>query len=450
MEADSARAPKPHPVCVLVDGSNVAYGNFVKSTPRLDRILAVQMELRKYIVRCIIFVDASLRHTIDKEEELEALIASNAVIQTPAGRLADDFILQIALKRQEIGDTVYILTNDRFPEKNAQGRVPRIAFLVVPMQEGEEWYFHPELESIVEESQKESVDVKPSTIQASPSIAVVSATETIPNLNEDLLTTFFNFIITSQPPVEVGSKVAFTQVAGYLHNQWDGNFNKKFGYKKPKEFAIVLEQHGYITLHTEGLVLSLIINKKTIDRCIERSLEKAVPTSGEAVGEPLGGTEEKILQQVWETLKEEHHLPTEEKITIKMRSLNPSGELRTKKLIEKGVKAKTIEREERGDQIYYWPITGRWEAIDPNNPEDTYSPEQWKAFESAIQLLPSQDRTAQTRYHMALHIKNTGGGLIAQFSQANVEHMVQLAVKRGVLERVSTVMGARISVPMAD
>ncbi len=104
--------------------------------------------LRVSGLSAVTLVDASLRHRIDDKESLETMIRSGQVTQTPAGRTADEFLVQLALRIREQRKSVYILTNDTFAENGGRGVCPRIAFLLVPLGDSEELLFSPTLESI--------------------------------------------------------------------------------------------------------------------------------------------------------------------------------------------------------------------------------------------------------------------------------------------------------------
>jgi len=142
-ESDIAQRPP----LVLVDGSNTAFDG--DGCPKLFRIRAVLAELDRLGLRSVTIVDASLRHRIDEPHALEEMIRSRLILQAPAGRQADDFLLQLGRKRQADGDRVFILTNDRFPEAEGVPAVPRIAFLLVEVDDSQLVLFSPPLDSIL-------------------------------------------------------------------------------------------------------------------------------------------------------------------------------------------------------------------------------------------------------------------------------------------------------------
>ena len=131
---------------ILVDGSNVAHGG--ERTPLIDNLDVVLSTLATHPLRVLTMIDASLRHRIDRPQELETRIEFGRVVQAPAGRAVDDFLMQLARKKQSEGECVYILTNDRFPEKDGGRTVQRIAFLIVTIDEHKEVLFSPSIESL--------------------------------------------------------------------------------------------------------------------------------------------------------------------------------------------------------------------------------------------------------------------------------------------------------------
>ena len=144
---DNAGEGSRKPPLFLVDGSNVAHGG--NRIPRIRYLRAVLDSLARYPVRIVTMVDASLRHKIDNPEDLEDLINSGRVIQAPAGRTVDEFLMQLAIRKKSEGENVYVLTNDRFPEDHARGHIARIAFLRVALEGDEVWLFSPVLESVI-------------------------------------------------------------------------------------------------------------------------------------------------------------------------------------------------------------------------------------------------------------------------------------------------------------
>ena len=433
---------------ILVDGSNVAYGSGSFKRPKIEVINAVLGELHRHQFRVVTFVDAKLRHVINEPQEMEKLVDDGVIIQAPAGRDADDILLQLALNRQSHGETVYILTNDMFPVKRAKGVVPRIAFVVVPLGDTEEVIFSPPLESLIEHAEEKIPT--PSQSLPTPSDDGPVQEEPVVRIDSDLLDAFMSFVITFEPPVGIGSRIPFAHVAGYLHNQFDGGFCARFGYGKPKEFASALEENGYVRLRREGAPLYLEIRKKLMDKCAEGSLEMDKSISRVPTTLSSKESKESLLQRALELLREDHHFPTEERIFAKLRSLAPKKRMSTKKLLAEGVKRKLLSKQKKGGAVYFWPEGKRWEATDPGDPEDSYSPELWQAFKKSLHQLPSHQRIAQTRYYLAKSLRAVGVPEIESLPQARCEHMVQLAVNKSLLRVIRTPMGPRINVPAHD
>lgn len=433
---------------ILVDGSNVAYGSGSFKRPKIEVINAVLGELRRHQFRVVTFVDAKLRHVINEPQEMEKLVEDGVILQAPAGREADDILLQLALNRQRHGETVYILTNDMFPVKEAKGVVPRIAFVVVPLGDTEEVIFSPPLESLIEHAEERIP--APSQSLSSISDDGPIQEEPVVRIDSDLLDAFMSFVITIEPPVGKGSRIPFAHVAGYLHNQFDGGFCARFGYGKPKEFASALEENGYVRLRREGAPLYLEIKEKLMDKCAEGSLEMDKSISRVPTTPSSKESKESLLQRALELLREDHHYPTEERVTAKLKSLARKKRLHIKKLLAEGVKRKLLNKQKQRGAVYYWPEGERWEATDPGDPEDSYSPELWQAFKKSLHQLPRHQRIAQTRYYLAKSLRAVGVPEIETLPQAKCEHMVQLAVNKFLLRVISTPMGPRINVPAHD
>jgi len=432
---------------LLVDGSNIAYGVGKKCAPILQNLLHVLDELHKFDLHVIVIVDATLRHYIDRPKELEALINSDKILQAPAGRTADVFLLQLALKRQDKGEPVYILTNDMFPHKEAGGVIPRIAFMIAKIGEDKEIVFIPSLESLIEPVHEEVQTLpqpKPPLTQARVDF------EVIPDIPPELLRTFMNLILTLEPPPEEGYSLPYAMVAGYLHNQFDGNFCNRFGYRKPKDFAQALGDHGYVKLKWNGLPLYLELQPKLLKACKEVDTETGKQLSATTPSVNLKGTDAERLQNTIEALQQECHYPSEEKIAIKLRSMFPKETLMARALIEKGLEKKYLTKEKVGKLTCYWPVSGRWDAVDPDDLDDPYSPELYMAFQDALDRLPASQRTAQTRYYLARNLGRVGNPVIGALPQAKREHMVQRAVARNIIIIVNTMMGPRYSVPIRE
>ncbi|MEM2870476.1 MAG: hypothetical protein QW379_08700 [Thermoplasmata archaeon] len=430
------------PPIVLVDASNVAYGGGLLKGPRMHLLARVLEELRKHPFRVGVVADASLRHVIDEPERLEEMIQSGLVTQAPAGREADDFLIQLALKRQEQGETVYILTNDLFPVKSAKGVVPRITFVHFSFHDIDELVFSPPLETIQTHSKEDGG-------------AEAALAQGLPEAGRDLLEAFFSFVASLEPAVNEGSRIPFSRVAGYLHNQFDGDFCRRFGLRRPKELARSLETEGYVKLHgTTPLYLEA--TRKLVEEVSALKGEAQTPPAVEPKAPAPQQVPERApdiredgtaLEAALEALKRENHYPTEERIGAKLRELFPGRGLQAKSIIERALGAGALVKEEVGTLTCYWPASGRWEAINPDDPSDPYPEEAWRAFRESLRRLPPFRRSSQTRYHLALHLGKFGEPMIADLPQAFREHMVQLAVRKKILIPSPTMMGMRIDVP---
>ena len=463
------------PPIILVDGSNVAYNGGLSA--RLHILQRMIGELRQHLFRVAVLVDARLRHTIDEPETLEKLIYDGSIVQVPAGRSADDLLLQLALKRQAQGDTVYILTNDMFPEKRAQGVVPRIAFVFFSFHGVEELIFSPPLETIPNPASDEQPlvpsivaappvvfgEAQPAT-RATPTVAAGPAANPQQTIDRELMEAFLNFLANMQPAVLEGHRILFTTVAGYLHNRFEGDFCKRFGFRKPKEFALVLEKHGYIQILGAGPApLYLELRRKLIDELAflgSEAAEKSKRTAPAPSPLPVPGATTSLaaapdsetadlsaLSNVMELLKQENYLPAEYIVAAKLKSIFPGRAFAARAMLEKAVEKGLLTKEKRGSFACYWPPSGPWDAVDTDDPGDPYPAELWTAFEESLRHLPNSRRTGETRYHLARHLGKYGTPKIAALPQARREHMVGLALKRKMLVLWQTYAGYRINVP---
>lgn len=115
---------------VLVDGSNVAWEEQTDGgKPKVANIRAMIDELRERSLEPVVVVDASLRHQIDDEDQLERLIDDQVVRQAPAQTEADLFVLRLA---EEFDAPV--VSNDTFDERAEEFawiRDRRIPFMIV-------------------------------------------------------------------------------------------------------------------------------------------------------------------------------------------------------------------------------------------------------------------------------------------------------------------------------
>ena len=95
---------------VVMDGSNVDHEGS-DDNPKLVNILNAKEKLESMGLEVITIVSASLRHKIDNPTELEKRIKRKEIIQTPAGKDNDIFIIQEAFEKD-----AFILSNDRFKD----------------------------------------------------------------------------------------------------------------------------------------------------------------------------------------------------------------------------------------------------------------------------------------------------------------------------------------------
>lgn len=97
---------------VVIDGANVAYEErSAGGKPKFSNLLKVRRELEEKGFEAVILVDASLKYDIDDQEQLENLIRSQQVRQSPAGTDADYFIINLAHELDAL-----IVTNDRYKD----------------------------------------------------------------------------------------------------------------------------------------------------------------------------------------------------------------------------------------------------------------------------------------------------------------------------------------------
>ncbi len=108
-------APKPT-VHYIIDGSNVALeAHTFKEGGRLDQIVLLKDKLMETKGAAVtVIVDANLRHHIDRMDDLEVMINDRVVLQAPAQTDADEFILLTAEYHRSQGDSVVVVSNDRY------------------------------------------------------------------------------------------------------------------------------------------------------------------------------------------------------------------------------------------------------------------------------------------------------------------------------------------------
>ncbi|NMC07414.1 MAG: hypothetical protein GYA24_19520 [Candidatus Lokiarchaeota archaeon] len=105
---------------LIVDGSNIA--NSVKNErkkAKLRNLILLMQYLDEigssYPIEYEILVDATLQYTIDDRAALEELIKRGRIHQCPAGRKADEYILEFY---QMESQSTIIISNDRFKDYN--------------------------------------------------------------------------------------------------------------------------------------------------------------------------------------------------------------------------------------------------------------------------------------------------------------------------------------------
>ncbi|MHA1439258.1 MAG: NYN domain-containing protein [Promethearchaeota archaeon] len=138
----------------MVDGSNIALFNPTrKGLGRFGNLQAFMnyfSELSKnYSIQYQILVDASLKHKIDNEKELESKINTGKIIQCPSRTDADYFILEY-FKRHE--DNVIIISNDNFSDYDVTNlKQCRFAFIL------DEIILNPPIEQFLDDSNENPI-----------------------------------------------------------------------------------------------------------------------------------------------------------------------------------------------------------------------------------------------------------------------------------------------------
>ncbi|MFQ5976747.1 MAG: hypothetical protein ACE5OZ_01295 [Candidatus Heimdallarchaeota archaeon] len=109
-DANIAATGEAQPKIAVVDGSNVAWdAKTPDGKPKVANIGLMREALANRGYEAIVFVSASLRHKIDRPDELEAMINRSEVKQTPAGTYDDAFIIETARQFDAA-----IVSNDQF------------------------------------------------------------------------------------------------------------------------------------------------------------------------------------------------------------------------------------------------------------------------------------------------------------------------------------------------
>jgi len=116
-EEEPGEVPKPS-VRYIVDGSNVALeARSFKEGGRLSQIELLTAKLSETDGAAVtVIVDANLRHHIDRKDDMEDMIKDRRILQAPAQTDADEFILLTAEFHRSKGESVVIVSNDRYQD----------------------------------------------------------------------------------------------------------------------------------------------------------------------------------------------------------------------------------------------------------------------------------------------------------------------------------------------
>ncbi len=114
-EGEKDAVPQPS-VRYIIDGSNVALeARSFKEGGRLSQIELLTAKLAETEGAAVtVIVDANLRHHIDRKDDMEAMIKDRRILQAPAQTDADEFILLTAEFHRSKGESVVIVSNDRY------------------------------------------------------------------------------------------------------------------------------------------------------------------------------------------------------------------------------------------------------------------------------------------------------------------------------------------------
>ncbi|MEM3341128.1 MAG: hypothetical protein QW728_00380 [Thermoplasmata archaeon] len=301
-------------------------------------------------------------------------------------------------------------------------------------------------------------------------------------------------------------KIPFSNIIPLLHTKFGGDFTKRFGYTKPKEFAIALERNNIIRLFSsersagefsfapvwENIEqISLEINSRDyvikdqtagdtantadISTAEDKSVIAEAETELDEAGyeeevqvrvvstEEIEADEEKEertvlawseqpeifnLMQVLKSLEKEGHYPSLKMIKKKKDADFQDEKWDILKTLETAEKRKIVECRDTPAGKCYYPKGKDWKGYDPESKEDIYENITWREFENALSSLLPEEKKNQTRYHLARRIGEVGSERIKGLPQAAREHMVQLYVVKGRLIVTQTAKGARISDPV--
>lgn len=274
------KAPGPTQVVILVDANNVAYGNSQGSKgAMLGNVIKALDTLNATGSRVLAIADATLRHNIDDKDSFEKMMSNGQVMQVPAASSADDYIWEIAQHHLKKGNKVYVVTNDRFPITKATTaetkNIRRISFMFVD----NDIFFQPNLNDLVKPTnhneQIPSTQQKPAepSVNNVPSERKPKEAETAKKPKQikkemeippELLSSLVTYIGSRNPQVKVGDPINFASVSNFLHKKYGGNFCTTFGFRRPKDFASLLERDGFAKLSHQGTTLYIEPTEKLL------------------------------------------------------------------------------------------------------------------------------------------------------------------------------------------
>ena len=184
------------------------------------------------------------------------------------------------LFKQE-GNRVFILTNDLFPNTNSDREkvsgIERMTFMFID----DKVVMQPSLESIKrlalvmqprehEQAPQPVAEKKPAlreSVQRKQKAPLSerhepSGQESNAAIPDSLVECIRDFVKVRDKSLD--SKINFAVISGHLHTSFGGNFCTKFGYKKPKQLALLLESNGYAQLSHKGPTLYIEPTQKLI------------------------------------------------------------------------------------------------------------------------------------------------------------------------------------------
>ena len=277
VENIQTKAPGSPQVVILVDANNVAYGNSQGSKgAMLGNVIKALDTLNGTGSRILAIADATLRHNIDNKDSFEKMMSDGQVMQVPAASSADDYIWEIAQHHLKKGNKVYVVTNDRFPITKAttaeSKNIRRISFMFVDS----DIFFQPNLNDLVkptnhnDQTQQKTAEPpvknvpserKPKDSEAAKKPRQVKKDMEIP---PELLSSLVTYIGSRNPPVKIGDPINFASVSNFLHKKYGGDFCATFGFRRPKDFANLLERDGFAKLSHQGTTLYIEPTEKLL------------------------------------------------------------------------------------------------------------------------------------------------------------------------------------------